>query len=75
MARPKGSKNKSKALLAEQFSFTIEQRIKLVANLVVEKILEDGAFAQKLITILEDKGHVANKPTTNRSTGNTRIIG
>jgi len=75
MARPKGSKNKSKALLAEQFSFTIEQRIKLVANLVVEKILEDGAFAQKLITILEDKGHVANKPTANLTASDTRIIG
>lgn len=75
MARPKGSKDKSKAPLAEQFSFTIEQRIKLVANLVVEKILEDGAFAQKLITILEDKGHVANKPTANRTTSDTRIIG
>lgn len=75
MARPKGSKNKSKASLAEQFSFTIEQRIKLVANLVVEKILEDGAFAQKLITILEDKGHVANKPTANRTASDTRIIG
>ena len=75
MARPKGSKNKLKAPLAEQFSFTIEQRIKLVANLVVEKILEDGAFAQKLITILEDKGHVANKPTANRTASDTRIIG
>lgn len=74
MARPKGSKNKSKAPLVEQFSFTIEQRIKLVANLVVEKILEDGAFAQKLITILEDKGHVANKPTANRTASDTRII-
>lgn len=75
MARPKGSKNKPKAPLAEQFSFTIEQRIKLVANLVVEKILEDGAFAQKLITILEDKGNVANKPTANRTASDTRIIG
>ena len=74
MARPKGSKNKSKAPLAEHFSFTIEQRIKLVANLVVEKILEDRAFAQKLITILEDKGHVANKPTANRTASDTRII-
>ena len=46
MARPKGSKNKTKKPLAEQFSFTTEQRVKLVANLVVEKILEDGAFAQ-----------------------------
>ena len=54
MARPKGSKNKPKAPLVEQFSFTTEQRIRLVANLIVEKIIEDGAFAQKLITILED---------------------
>ena len=53
----------------------IEQRIKLVANLVVEKILEDGAFAQKLITILEDKEHVANKSTANRTASDTRIIG
>ena len=74
MARPKGSKNKTKKPLAEQFSFTTVQRVKLVANLVVEKILEDGAFAQKLITILEDKGHVANKPTANRTASDTRII-
>ena len=75
MARPKGSKNKTKKPLAEQFSFTTEQRVKLVANLVVEKILEDGAFAQKLITILEDKENVANKPTAKRTASNTRLIG
>lgn len=75
MARPKGSENKTKKPLAEQFSFTTEQRVKLVANLVVEKILEDGAFAQKLITILEDKENVANKPTANRTASNTRLIG
>ena len=74
MSRPKGSKNKPKEPLVEQFTFTTEQRIRLVANLVVEKILEDGAFAQKLITILEDKGHVANKPTANRTASDTRII-
>lgn len=75
MARPKGSKNKAKKPLAEQFSFTTEQRIKLVANLVVEKILEDGAFAQKLITILEDKENVANEPAANRTASDTRLIG
>ena len=53
MSRPKGSKNKPKALVVEEFSFTTEQRIKLVANLVVEKILEDAQFAQKLTKILE----------------------
>lgn len=59
MARPKGSKNKSKAPLVEQFSFMTEQRIRLVANLIVEKIIEDGAFAKKLITILEDDKNVS----------------
>jgi hypothetical protein len=59
MARPKGSKNKPKAPLVEQFSFTTEQRIRLVANLIVEKIIEDGAFAKKLITILEDEKNVS----------------
>lgn len=59
MARPKGSKNKPKAPLVEQFSFTTEQRIRLVANLIVEKIIEDGAFAQKLITILGDGKNVS----------------
>ena len=55
MSRPKGSKNKPKAPLVEQFSFTTEQRIKLVANLVVEKILEDAQFANKITTLLENK--------------------
>ncbi len=55
MSRPKGSKNKPKAPVVEQFTFTTEQRIKLVANLVVEKILEDKDFAQKLIPLLEGK--------------------
>ena len=59
MARPKGSKNKPKAPHVEQFFFTTEQRIRLVANLIVEKIIEDGAFAQKLITILEDGKNVS----------------
>ena len=56
MPRPKGSKNKPKTLVVEQFSFTTEQRIKLVANLVVEKILEDQQFAKKLSLLLEDQG-------------------
>ncbi len=54
MPRPKGSKNKPKAPLVEQFSFTTEQRIKLIANLVVEKILEDQQFGKNLVSILEN---------------------
>ncbi len=58
MSRPKGSKNKPKEPLVEQFTFTTEQRIKLVANLVVEKILEDSNFAHQLAAMLEDKEDV-----------------
>ena len=58
MSRPKGSKNKPKEPLVEQFTFTTEQRIKLVANLVVEKILEDNNFAHQLAEMLEDKEDV-----------------
>lgn len=58
MSRPKGSKNKPKEPLVEQFTFTTEQRIKLVANLVVEKILEDNNFAHQLAEMLEEKEDV-----------------
>lgn len=56
MPRPKGSKNKPKAPVVEQFTFTTEQRIRLVANLVVEKILEDQQFTKKLRLLMEDQG-------------------
>ena len=53
MPRPKGSKNKPKAPIVEQFTFTTEQRVTFVANLVIEKILEDRQFARKLTSLLE----------------------
>ncbi len=55
MSRPKGSKNKPKPPIVEEFQFTAEQRIKLVANLVVEKIIEDLKFKQQLTSILESR--------------------
>lgn len=54
MSRPKGSKNKIRQLPAEQFSYTTEQRIELIADLIVEKIIEDQHNGQHLINILED---------------------
>lgn len=53
MPRPKGSKNKLCPLSAEQFSYTTTQRIELVADLIVEKILEDRNNGRHLIAILE----------------------
>ncbi|MDQ5932611.1 MAG: hypothetical protein QG649_696 [Patescibacteria group bacterium] len=55
MPRPKGSKNKPKPPIVEEFRFTTEQRIKLVANLVVEKIIEDLKFKQQLEVLLENR--------------------
>ena len=55
MSRPKGSKNKPKLPVVEEFQFTTEQRIKLVANLVIEKIIEDLKFKQQLTSILENR--------------------
>lgn len=53
MPRPKGSKNKPKPATDGAFSYTLEQRMKIVADLIVEKLLEDQDFGSKLITILE----------------------
>jgi hypothetical protein len=55
MPRTKGSKNKLKAPAVEQFTFTAEQRVKFVANLVIEKIIEDQQFGGKLVSILENQ--------------------
>ena len=55
MSRPKGSKNKPKPPVVEEFQFTTEHRIKLVANLVIEKIIEDLKFKQQLTSILENR--------------------
>ena len=43
----------------EEFQFTTEQRIKLVANLVVEKIIEDLKFKQQLEALLVENRDVA----------------
>lgn len=52
MSRPKGSKNKIQQLPAEQFSYTLEQRIELIADLIVEKIIEDQRNGRHLINVL-----------------------
>lgn len=54
MSRPKGSKNKVQQLPAEQFSYTTEQRIELIADLIVEKMIEDQRNGRHLINVLED---------------------
>ncbi len=51
MSRPKGSKNKVREPLVESFSYTTEQRIDLLADLIVEKIIEDRRNGRRLLEI------------------------
>jgi hypothetical protein len=52
MARRIGSKNKPKPITEGVFEYTIEQRMKIVADLIVERIVEDQSFGNKIIDIL-----------------------
>lgn len=53
MSRPKGSKNKPKPPTSGAFQYTLEQRMKIVAELVIEKIREDQSFGRKIVDILD----------------------
>ncbi|HSX05389.1 MAG TPA: hypothetical protein VLF69_02895 [Candidatus Saccharimonadales bacterium] len=52
MARPKGSKNKPKLTDEGVFEMSLEQRMQMIADLVVEKILEDQSYGRKIVDIL-----------------------
>lgn len=55
MSRPKGSKNNSKPLVVETFSYTTEQRIRLFAHLIVEKILEDQRNGRIFLKVIRQE--------------------
>jgi hypothetical protein len=57
MSRPKGSKNKIKPAELPEFSYTTEQRIALVANLIVERIAADQRKG-RLLMLLSKEHHV-----------------
>lgn len=52
MSRPKGSKNKPKLTDEGVFELSLEQRLQMIADLVVEKILEDQGYGRKIVDIL-----------------------
>lgn len=52
MARRMGSKNMPKLITEGAFEYTLEQRMKIVADLIVEKIVEDQSFGSKIVDIL-----------------------
>lgn len=52
MSRPKGSKNKPKPATEGTFQYTLEQRMRIIADLVVERIIEDQSIGRDLVKIL-----------------------
>jgi len=52
MSRPKGSKNKLKPANQEVFELTLEQRMQMIADLIVERIVEDLSYGRNLVDIL-----------------------
>lgn len=52
MSRIAGSKNNSKPETEGVFVYTLEQRMQIIADLVVERILEEQSLGKKLVDIL-----------------------
>jgi len=54
MARTKGSKNKITSVLPDICNLTPKERIDLLANLIIDRILEDQNNGHKLIKNIGD---------------------
>lgn len=53
MARPKGSKNKNSSALPDYAVLTTEQRLEVLAHLIVDKIYEDLQGKRSILSQLE----------------------
>lgn len=55
MGRLKGSVNKAPQRVPETVHMTAEQRLELLANLIVDRIIQDRNEGQKLLKRIEGK--------------------
>lgn len=49
MSRPKGSKNHQAPRVPETVSFSTQQKLEFIANLIVERIIQDQKDNNKLL--------------------------
>jgi len=54
MSRPVGSTNKNSPAVPDTVNFSTEERLELIAALIVERILEDLASGQPLLKTIGD---------------------
>lgn len=72
MSRPKGSKNKNTSELPAYTALSTAERIDLLANLIVDKIIEDQRNGGELIRHL-GQGYAGSSNTWKRRSRHPRL--
>lgn len=64
MSRPKGSKNQQAIATPDTVQFSVEERIKFIADLIVDRIAEDEADGFSLLKKIQEVDNVPRQQTT-----------
>ncbi|QHN43023.1 hypothetical protein GII36_04160 [Candidatus Mycosynbacter amalyticus] len=63
MSRPKGSKNQQAIATPDTVQFTVEERIKFIADLIADRIAEDEADGFPLLKKIQEVDNVSRQQT------------
>lgn len=63
MSRPKGSKNQQAIATPDTVQFTVEERIKFIADLIADRIAEDEADGFPLLKKIQEVDDVSRQQT------------
>jgi hypothetical protein len=63
MSRPKGSKNQQAIATPDTVQFTIDERIKFIADLIADRIAEDEADGFPLLKKIQEVDNASKQQT------------
>ena len=63
MSRPKGSKNQQAIATPDTVQFTVEERIKVIADLIADRIAEDEADGFPLLNKIQEVDNASRQQT------------
>ena len=63
MSRPKGSKNQQAIATPDTVQFTIDERIKFIADLIADRIAEDEADGFPLLKKIQEVDNASRQQT------------
>jgi hypothetical protein len=63
MSRPKGSKNQQAIATPDTVQFSVEERIKFIADLIADRIAEDEADGFPLLKKIQEVDNVSRQQT------------